>query len=212
VGLRLKQNGGDEQKAKEFVTAKFYKNVPVLDTGARGATTTFVERGIGDVLVAWENEAILWRSRNRQGQFRNRRAQPSASSPSRPWRWSTRWSKSRGTQETAKAYLDYLYTPEGQEIAAKHYYRPRNPGGGEIRHTVPEAPALHHRRHLFGGWQKAQKAHFADGGSFDQIYARAAVVEPGEGPRFAEPRADCGGAHGSRGVAYNSLSSTGVLT
>ena len=128
-GYALRKPGGDAAKAKDFV-ARLYKNVPVLDTGARGSTITFVERGIGDVLIAWENEALLAVKRaGRQGQVRDRRAVASASSPSRRSRWSTRWSTSTARAQVAKAYLEYLYTAEGQEIAAKHYYRPRNAGG-----------------------------------------------------------------------------------
>ena len=159
-----------DAKAKEFV-AQLFKHVPVLDTGARGSTTTFVQRGIGDVLLAWENEAFLAVERAGQGQVRDRRAAASASSPSRRWPWSTRSSTRRSTRAVAEAYLKFLYSPEGQEIAAKHYYRPERSEGAAEKHKaeLPAAQARHDRQE-FGGWAVAQKTHFADGGMFDQIY------------------------------------------
>ncbi len=166
-GYALKQNGGDQAKAKEFV-AKFYKNVPVFDTGARGATTTFVQRGIGDVLVGWENEAILSLKESGKGDFEI--VVPSISILAEPpVAVVDKNVKRHGTQEVAKAYLDYLYTPEGQEIAGKHYYRPRNPDvAAKFASTLPKLE-LFTIDDVFGGWQKAQKEHFADGASFDQI-------------------------------------------
>jgi sulfate/thiosulfate-binding protein len=166
-GYALKQNGGDQAKAKEFVT-KFYKNVPVFDTGARGATTTFVQRGIGDVLVGWENEAILALKESGKGDFEI--VVPSISILAEPPVTEVDKNvKRHGTQEIAKAYLDYLYTPEGQEIAGKHYYRPRNPDvAAKFANTLPKLE-LFTIDDMFGGWKKAHKAHFADGASFDQI-------------------------------------------
>src|SRR6478736_6473182 len=166
-GQALKKTNGDAAKAKEYV-AKFYKNVPVLDTGARGATTTFVQRGIGDVLVGWENEAILSLKESGQGEFEI--VVPSISILAEPpIAVVDKNAKRHGTQEVAKAYLEYLYTPEGQEIAGKNYYRPRNPEvAAKFANNLPKLE-LFTIDEVFGGWQKAQKAHFADGASFDQI-------------------------------------------
>jgi sulfate/thiosulfate-binding protein len=166
-GYALKKNGGDQAKAKEFVT-KFYKNVPVFDTGARGATTTFVQRGIGDVLVGWENEAILSLKESGKGEFEI--VVPSMSILAEPpVAVVDKVVKRRGTETVAKAYLEYLYTPEGQEIAAKRHYRPRDPAvAARYAADFPKLE-LFTIDEVFGGWQKAQKAHFADGGSFDQI-------------------------------------------
>ncbi|WP_434514664.1 sulfate ABC transporter substrate-binding protein [Dechloromonas sp. ARDL1] len=166
----LKQPGGNEQKAKELVTAIF-KNVPVLDSGARGSTTTFVERGLGDVLVTWENEGIL--AVNELGKDKFDIVYPSLSILAEPpVAVVDKVVEKRGTRLTAQAYLDYLYSEEGQQIAAKHYYRP----------THPKVAAQHAKQFpklklvtiddTFGGWQKAQKTHFADGGTFDQIYLK----------------------------------------
>jgi sulfate/thiosulfate-binding protein len=166
-GYALKKEGGSEAKAKDFV-GKFYKNVPVFDTGARGATTTFVQRGIGDVLVGWENEAILSLAESAKGEFEivwppiSILAEP-------PVTLVDKNAKRKGTEAVAKAYLEYLYTPEGQEIAAKRHYRPRNVEVA-AKYAV-EFPKLELFTidEVFGGWQKAQKKHFADGGVFDQI-------------------------------------------
>jgi len=166
-GYGLKKNGGSEARARDFV-AKFYKNVPVFDTGARGATTTFVQRGIGDVLVGWENEAILSLAESGKGEFEiiwpslSILAEPPVSVVDKN-------AKRKGTEAVAKAYLEYLYTPEGQEIAAKRHYRPRN---AEVAAKyAAEFPKLELFTidEVFGGWQKAQKKHFADSGVFDQI-------------------------------------------
>ena len=166
-GYALKKNGGDEAKAKEFV-AKFYKNVPVLDTGARGATTTFVQRGIGDVLVGWENEAIL--SLKESGKDEYEIIWPSISILAEPpVTVVDKNAKRRGTETVAKAYLEYLYTPEGQEIAAKRHYRPRNAVVAEKYAAEFPKLELFTIDEVFGGWQKAQKAHFGEGGSFDKI-------------------------------------------
>jgi sulfate/thiosulfate-binding protein len=166
-GYALKQNNGDESKARDFV-ARFYKNVPILDTGARGATTTFIQRGIGDVLVGWENEALLSLKESGQGEFEI--IAPSLSILAEPpVTWVDRVVKKHGTEAVAKAYLEYLYSAEGQEIAAKHYYRPRLEAVAQkYADTFPKV-TLFTIDEIFGGWQKAQKKHFDDGGVFDQI-------------------------------------------
>ena len=166
-GYALKQNNGDAAKAKEFVT-KFYKNVPVLDTGARGATTTFVQRGIGDVLVGWENEAFLSLKEAPKGEFEI--VAPSVSILAEPpVAVVDKNVKRRGTEVVAKAYLDYLYTPEGQEIAARNFYRPRLEAVAEEH--AKDFPKINFFTidEVFGGWTKAQATHFAEGGVFDQI-------------------------------------------
>ena len=166
----LKQPGGNEQKAKEFV-ASIFKNVPVLDSGARGATTTFVERGLGDVLIAWENEAIL--AINELGKDKFDIVAPSLSILAEPpVAVVDKVAEKRGTRLTAQAYLDYLYSEEGQTIAAKHYYRPRDAKvAARFAGQFPKLKLVTIDE-VFGGWQKAQKTHFADGGSFDQIYLK----------------------------------------
>jgi sulfate/thiosulfate transport system substrate-binding protein len=166
-GYALKKNNNDQAKAREFVTALF-KNVPVLDIGARGATTTFVQRGIGDVLIAWENEALLSIKELGKGQFEI--VIPSITiSAEPPVAWVDRVVKRRGTLAVAEEYLKYLYTAEGQEIAAKHYYRPRLESVAQkYADTFPKVN-LFTVDEVFGGWQKAQKTHFADGGEFDRI-------------------------------------------
>ena len=163
----LKQPGGNEQKAKELVTA-IYKNVPVLDSGARGSTTTFVERGLGDVLIAWENEAQL--AVNEIGKDKFEIIAPSLSILAEPpVAVVDKVVEKRGTRLTAQAYLDYLYTEEGQNIAAKHYYRPRDAKvAAKYAAQFPKIKLVT-IDDTFGGWQKA---HFADGGSFDQIYLK----------------------------------------
>ncbi len=167
-GFALKKNGGDEGKAKDFI-ARLYKNVPVLDSGARGATTTFVERGIGDVLVAWENEALLAVNELGKGKFEI--VIPSVSILAEPpVAVVDKVVDRRGTRAVAQAYLEYLYSEEGQEIAAKHFYRPRLASvASKYAAQFPKA-TLFTIDDVFGGWQKAQKAHFSDGGIFDQIY------------------------------------------
>ncbi len=164
----LQQPGGNEARAKAYVR-NLFKNVPVLDTGARGSTTTFVQRGIGDVLLAWENEAYL--SIKELGADKVEMVLPSLSILAEPpVTVVDKVVLRRGTREIATEYLKYLYTPEGQEIIAKNFYRPTD-----------EAVAAKHAKLFpkiklvtiadFGGWAKAQKQHFADGGVFDQIYA-----------------------------------------
>jgi sulfate/thiosulfate transport system substrate-binding protein len=166
-GWALQQPGASETSAKTFVQ-NLFRNVPVLDAGARGATTTFVQRGLGDVLIAWENEAYLAIDEKGAGQLEI--VVPSVSMLAEPSVALVHDVAARkGNLRPAKSYLNYLYTPEAQEIAAKHHFRPRDRGvaakhAGEFRSlrllTVDQ---------VFGGWQKAQKTHFADGGVFDQI-------------------------------------------
>ncbi|WP_241657905.1 sulfate ABC transporter substrate-binding protein [Anaerobacillus alkaliphilus] len=159
---------GTEEAAINFVT-KLYKNVAVLDSGARGATTTFVERGIGDVFLSWENEAFL--AVNELGEDQFEIVVPSISILAEPpvTVVDTVVDK-KGTREVAEAYLEFLYTEEGQELAAKHYYRPRNEQVlAKYADFFPEIN-LFTIDEFFGGWQKAQKEHFNDGGYFDRIY------------------------------------------
>ena len=167
-GYALQKNKNSEAAAKEFIT-KLFKNVPVLDSGARGATTTFVERGIGDVFISWENEAILATRELGVGKFEI--ITPSVSILAEPTvAVVDKVAKSKGTTELAEAYLKHLYTPEGQEIAAKHYYRPRL---AEVQKKYAKQfpnVKLFTLGQYFGDWRKAQKTHFADGGVFDQIY------------------------------------------
>jgi sulfate/thiosulfate-binding protein len=158
---------GDETKIKEYIAALF-KNVPVLDTGARGATTTFVQREIGDVLIAWENEAYL--SLKEFGADKFEIVNPSLSILAEPpVTWVDKSVKRHGTTDVAKAYLEYLYTPEGQEIAAKHFYRPRLAEVAE-KYKSKFADIKLVTIDSFGGWTKAHATHFAEGGTFDQIY------------------------------------------
>ena len=160
--------GGDEAKVKEFIAA-LYKNVAVLDSGARGSTTTFVERGIGDVFISWENEAYL--VTNDIGKDQYEIITPSLSILAEPSvAVVERNAKKNGTLEVATAYLEYLYTPEGQEIAAKHYYRPRNPEVAQKYAGQFGQVKLFTIDERFGGWDKATSVHFVDGGTFDQIY------------------------------------------
>jgi sulfate transport system substrate-binding protein len=167
-GYALKKNNHDEAKARAFV-AQLYKNVPVLDSGARGSTTTFSQRGIGDVLIAWENEAYLSVKEAGPGKFEI--ITPSLSILAEPpVSLVDKVVDRRGTRAVAQAYLDYLYSPEGQEIAGKNYYRPRKPEAAAKFAKQFSQVTLFTIDELFGGWQQAQKAHFADGGLFDQIY------------------------------------------
>ncbi|MBZ5495915.1 MAG: sulfate ABC transporter substrate-binding protein [Acidobacteriia bacterium] len=170
-GYALKKNNGDEAKARGFVTGLF-RNVPVLDSGARGATTTFVERGIGDVLVNWENEVLL--AIKELGKDRFELVVPSLSILAEPpVALVDKVVDKRGTRAVAQAYLEFLYSVEGQEIAGKHYYRPRDPQ--VLAKYAAQFPKvnLFTIDEVFGGWQKAQKVHFSDGGVFDQIYQPA---------------------------------------
>ncbi len=167
-GYAAKKYGG-EQAAKEFV-AKLFKNVPVLDTGARGATTTFVERGQGDVLLAWENEALLALAEG-GGSGRFEIVVPSITILAEPSvAIVDKFVDKHGTRTVAEAYLEFLYTPEGQAIAAKNGYRPRDATvAAKYAAKFPAVPTFTVDA-AFGGWQKAHAAHFADGGSFDSIY------------------------------------------
>jgi sulfate transport system substrate-binding protein len=166
-GYALKKFGGDEARTRDFV-ARVLKNVPILDTGARGATTTFVQRGIGDVLIAWESEALLTLKESGQGEFEL--VAPSLSILAEPpVTWVDRVVNRRGTLAVARAYLEYLYSPEGQDIAAKHYYRPRLEAVAQKYASTFPKVTLFTIDEVLGGWQKAQKTHFIDGGVFDQI-------------------------------------------
>jgi len=167
-GYALKNSGGDESRARDFIS-KLYKNVPVLDSGARGSTTTFVERGIGDVLIAWENEVLLGAKDLGQDKFDI--VVPSASILCEPTvSIVDKVVDKKGTRAVAQAYLEYLYSPEGQEIAAKRYYRPRSETvARKYAHQFPKVK-LFTLAEIVGDWQKTQKVHFADGGVFDQVY------------------------------------------
>ena len=167
-GYALRQNGNNEAKAREFVT-RLYKNVPVLDSGARGSTTTFVERGIGDVLLAWENEAFL--AAKELGPDKVQIVVPSVSILAQPpVAWVDKVVDKRGTRKAAQAYLEYLYTEQGQQIIARNFYRPVDPKIAARFSTQFPKLTLFTVDEVFGGWQKAQKTHFVDGGVFDQIY------------------------------------------
>ena len=164
----LSQPGGDDDKAKAFV-GNLFKNVKVLDSGARGATTTFTERGIGDVLLAWENEAYL--AVKELGPDKFEIVTPSLSILAEPpVSVVDKVVDKKGTRKVAEAYLQYLYSPEGQEIAARHYYRPRDAKVAEKYAQQFAKVNLITIDDVFGGWEKAQKTHFADGGTFDQIF------------------------------------------
>jgi sulfate/thiosulfate transport system substrate-binding protein len=164
----LRQPGGNDAKARDFVT-RLYKNVPVLDAGARGSTTTFVERGIGDVLLAWENEAML--AIKELGPGKLEIVAPSVSILAEPpVAVVDRVAGKHGTKPVAEAYLEYLYTDAGQQIAAKHFYRPRAAAVAKKFDSQFPKIELITVDGVFGGWKKAHAAHFADGALFDQIY------------------------------------------
>jgi len=167
-GYALKHNGGDQAKARDFV-ARIYKNVPVLDSGARGSTTTFVERGLGDVLIAWENEALVALKEFGNGKFEV--VYPSVSILAEPpVAIVDKVAQRHGTTAVAEAYLKYLYTEPGQEVIARNFFRPRlKPVADKYRKQFPAIP-MFTVDDTFGGWRTAQKTHFADGGVFDQIY------------------------------------------
>lgn len=167
-GYSLSKNRNNPLKAQEFVTA-LYKNVPLLDNGARASTITFSQRGIGDVLITWENEA--WLAIKELGPDQFEIVVPSVSILAEPpVTVVDKVAAKHGTQKLAKAYLEYLYSDEGQAIAAKHFYRPRSKkAAGEAAVKLPILN-LFTIDNVFGGWQKAQKIHFADGGIFDKIY------------------------------------------
>ena len=167
-GYALKQNSGDEAKARTFIYALF-RNVPVLDSGARGATTTFVQRGLGDVFLSWENEAFLALKEFGADKFEivapplSILAEPSVALVDKV-------ADKHGTRKVAEAYLNYLYSPQGQEIAARNFYRPRLPEVAKKFEKQFPAMQLLTIDKDFGGWKQAQQKHFADGGIFDQIY------------------------------------------
>ncbi|WP_299066591.1 sulfate ABC transporter substrate-binding protein [Accumulibacter sp.] len=164
----LEQPGGSAEKAKEFV-GQVYRNVKVLDSGARGSTTTFVERGIGDVLLAWENEAYL--SLKEAGADKLEIVTPSLSILAEPpVAVVDKVVDKRGTRKLAQAYLEYLYSPEGQNLAAKHFYRPTDAQVAAKYAKQFVKTKLITVDKVFGGWRNAQKIHFSDGGVFDQIY------------------------------------------
>jgi len=164
----LKQPGGSDATAKDFVQ-KLYKNVPVLDSGARGATTTFTERGIGDVLIAWEDEALL--AARVEGKDKFDVVVPSISILAEPpVAVVDKVADKKGTRKAAEAYLKFLYTPQGQEIGAKNFYRPTDPAVAKKHESEFPKVKLVTIDDTFGGWQKAQKTHCADGGQFDQLY------------------------------------------
>jgi len=169
-GFALKQPGGNDAKAKEFIS-KVFANVPVLDSGARGSTVTFAERGIGDVLLSWENEAHLALKEFGADKF-DIVYPPTSILAEPPVTVVDKVVDKRGTREVAAAYLEYLYSPEGQEIAAKNFYRPTDEKvAAKYAKNFPKVD-LFTIDEAFGGWAKAQKTHFADGGVFDQIYTR----------------------------------------
>lgn len=169
-GYALKQPGGNDQKARELVT-HIYKNVKVLDSGARGSLTTFTERGIGDVLISWENEAYL--SIRELGPDKFDIVTPSLSILAEPSvAVVDKVVDKRGTRKVAQAYLEYLYTPIGQEVAARHYYRPRNKEIAAKYSGNFAKVKLFTIDQVFGGWDKTQKIYFGDGGIFDQIVLR----------------------------------------
>ena len=169
-GYALKKWNNDETKARELIE-RIYKNVPVLDSGARGSTTTFVERGIGDVLIAWENEALLTVKKLKATEFEI--VAPSVSVLTEPpVTVVDKYTKKHHTEAAAQAYLEFLYTPAAQRVVAKNFYRPRDATVlAEFAAQFPQMQ-LFTVDELFGGWTTTQKKHFADGGVFDQIYAK----------------------------------------
>jgi sulfate transport system substrate-binding protein len=165
----VNERGGSEGDAEAYL-AKLYRSVPVLDTGARGSTTTFAQRGIGDVLLAWENEAMLTLQEFGSDKFEIVRpptsilAEPTVAVVDKV-------ARAHRSEALAKAYLEYLYTPEGQRIAARHHYRPRDAKvAAEFAGEFPQMK-LFTIDDMFGGWKRAQAEHFADGGRFDRIFA-----------------------------------------
>ncbi len=167
-GYALKQEGGNDDKAKELVT-KIYKNTKVLDSGARGSLTTFTERSVGDVLISWENEAYL--ATKELGPDKFEIVTPTISILAEPSvAVVDKIVDKKGTRALAEAYLNYLYSPEGQDIAGKHFYRPRDAKAAEKYKAQFSPVKLFTIDEVFGGWAKAQDTHFKDGGVFDQIY------------------------------------------
>jgi sulfate/thiosulfate-binding protein len=168
-GYALKQPGGNDAKARDYI-ARLFANVPVLDSGARGSTVTFAERGIGDVLLAWENEAWLSLKEFGTGKF-DIVYPPTSILAEPPVAVVDKVVDKKGTRAVAQAYLDYLYTPEGQHIAARNFYRPTDPKVAAAYGRQFPAIQLFTIADTFGSWTQAQKTHFADGGVFDQIYS-----------------------------------------
>ena len=167
-GYALKKSAGDEKQAREFV-AKLFANVPVLDTGGRGATTTFAQDGIGDVLLTFENEAAVV-----QKEFPDDQLEvvlpPVSILAENPVAWVDHNVEHHHTEAVARAYLEFLYSDQGQELAAQHFFRPKNPTMLERYSTRYKPLELLTVEDIAGGWQKAQQVHFADGGIFDQIH------------------------------------------
>ena len=169
-GQALKPKGSSEATARTYVT-ELFKRVPVLDSGARGATTTFVERGLGDVLLAWENEALLVTEGTGKGRFQI--VHPSVSILAEPSvAWVDKVVQRKGTAALAKAYLDFLYSPEAQAIIARNHFRPSDPKALKAASAQFPQLKLFTIGDTFGGWDRAHEAHFKDGGSFDQITAQ----------------------------------------
>jgi len=169
-GYALRTNGNDAKKAQEFIAA-LYRNVPVLDSGARASLLTFTERGIGDVFISWENEAYL--AAQELGPEKFQIVVPSVSILAEPpVALVDRIVDRKGNRDVATAYLQYLYSPEGQEIAARHHYRPVDPKFAAKVEKQFSKLNLFTIDEMFGGWASAQKTHFADGGTFDQIFTR----------------------------------------
>ncbi len=170
-GFALKQPGGNEAKARDFV-ARLFANVPVLDSGARGSTVTFAERGVGDVLLAWENEAHLALKEFGAGKF-DIVYPPTSILAEPPVAVVDKNVDRRGTRAVAQAYLEHLYSPEGQDIAARHFYRPIDAKVAAAHAKAFPKISLFTIDEVFGGWAKAQAVHFNDGGVFDQIYTKS---------------------------------------
>ena len=169
-GYAVRKFGGDTTKAREYMV-RLFRNVPVLDSGARGATTTFVQRGQGDVLIAWENEAFLAVNQLGRGKF-DIVAPPLSILAEPPVAVVDKVVDKKGTRKVAEAYLKYLYTPEAQEIVAANYYRPRNPQvAAKYKSRFPNLRLMTIGN--FGGWAKAQSTHFNEGGLFDQVFEAA---------------------------------------
>jgi sulfate transport system substrate-binding protein len=170
-GAAQRRAGGDESKARAFV-AELFKHVPVLDSGARGATTTFGQRGMGDVLIAWENEAFLLAQELGKDRFEII-TPPLSILAEPPVALVDRFADKHGNRAVAQAYLEFLYTPEGQEIVARHGYRPRAEAALSKHPGKFPQLSLFTIDEAFGGWRKAQKTHFDEGGTFDQLYTGA---------------------------------------
>jgi sulfate/thiosulfate-binding protein len=169
-GYALRQPGGNETTARDFVK-KLFGNVPVLDAGGRGATTTFAQRDIGDVLLTFENEVAL--TLHEFGADKFEAIVPASSIlAENPVVWVDKVVAKNGTEKQARAYLEYLYSDEGQELAAKHYFRPRNAAILEKNRSRFPKLTLFSVEEIAGSWSQAQKTHFADGGVFDQIYLK----------------------------------------